>query len=357
MPKFHTLSVREVRPETADCVSVAFDVPEEWSETFAFQPGQYLNLRTTIEGEDVRRSYSICSSPNDGELRVAIKKVPGGKFSTFANEQLKAGDTLQVMPPMGNFTLPLDADHQHHYVAFAAGSGITPVLSHLKTILKDEPQSHFTLFYGNRSKDSIIFKEQIEALKNQHLGRLSVHHVLSREGLSGNLFTGRIDADKCTTFCDKLLDVNEVETFLLCGPSGMIQAVQHSLEQQGVPQKRVKFELFTAPDADVKKRKPKVTRSHKTVHAKVTIQLDGNTFAFDLDSEKENILDAALKNGADLPFACKGGVCSTCRAKVLKGSVEMDVNYALEPEELEAGYVLSCQSHPTSDEVVVSFDE
>jgi len=357
MPKFHPLTVHEVRQETADCVSVTFDIPKELAATFAFQPGQYLTLRTTIRGEDVRRSYSICSSPFDGELRVAIKKVLGGKFSTFANEQLAPGDTLHVMPPMGHFFTTLDTEHQHHYVAFAAGSGITPVMSNLKAILQKEPNSHFTLIYGNRTRDSIIFKEQLEALKNQYLGRLSVHHVLSREELGGPLFSGRIDDQKCKAFGAKLIDISDVDTFFVCGPAGMIRAVQKALTELGVDKKRIKVELFTAPDADIKKPQPKVTDARKELHSKIVIHIDGNTHQYELDKPGASILDTALQSGADLPFACKGGVCSTCRAKVLEGAVEMDVNYALEPEELEAGYVLTCQAHPTTERVVVSYDE
>jgi ring-1,2-phenylacetyl-CoA epoxidase subunit PaaE len=357
MAKFHALTVKEVRRETEDCVSVSFDVSNGEYEAFQFIQGQYLTLKANIDGEDVRRSYSICSSPLDDELRVAIKKVEGGRFSTFANEVLKAGDQLEAMPPMGHFYTELDASHQHHYVAFAAGSGITPVMSILKTVLYQEPNSHFTLFYGNRGADSIIFKEELEALKNKFLSRFTLHFILSREHPGSDLFFGRIDKEKCTTFCNLLIDPEDVDHFFICGPEPMIHAVKETLEEHGTTKEKIHFELFTSPVGPLGVQQVRKKKDSPRIESLITITLDGNSFSFDLPSSGATILDAALKGGADLPFACKGGVCCTCKAKVLEGKVEMDVNYALEPDEVEAGYVLTCQAHPLTKNVSVSFDD
>ncbi|TXB67587.1 1,2-phenylacetyl-CoA epoxidase subunit PaaE [Phaeodactylibacter luteus] len=355
MPKFHNLKVKDVRRETEECVSVAFDLPPGLREAYEYLPGQYLTLKAEIGGEEVRRSYSICSSPSDGELRVAVKKVPGGRFSTFANEQLKHGDTLEVMTPMGRFHNQPNPANAKQYVAFAAGSGITPVRAILKAVLEEEPRSTFTLFYGNRGVDSIIFREDIEGLKNEYMGRLRIFHVLSREKLGSPLFTGRITGEKAGLLCDKLIDLSQVDEFFLCGPQAMTDAITEVLKSKGVDRKKIHFELFTTGKAQLPPQ-PKVQEKQADVEAKVTIVLDGNAMEFPLSSNAENILDGALKAGADLPYACKGGVCSTCRAKVTAGEVYMDVNYALEPEEVEAGYVLTCQAHPKTDEVTVDFD-
>ena len=354
-PKFHTLSVSGIRRETADCVSISLEVPETLQEDYAYIPGQYLTLKTLLNGEELRRSYSICSSPMDGELRVAVKKVPDGLFSTFANENLKVGDALDVMTPMGNFHSDINPTNAKYYAAFAAGSGITPIMSILKTVLYQEPKSHFTLFYGNRATDSIIFREAIEALKNIYLGRLSVHHILSQEFNTSDLFTGRISKEKCQTFFEKILDVTEVDEFFICGPQEMNEDIRDLLLERGIDRKKIHVELFTTGIAK-KQVKKAIASDQPGFEAQVQITLDGNTFEFPLRSTGDSILDAALKAGADLPFACKGGVCCTCRAKLSQGQVEMDVNYALEPDELEAGYILTCQSHPTSKRVVVDFD-
>jgi len=354
-PKFHSLKIKDIRHETSDCVSVAFEVPTELADAYDYIPGQYLTLKTEVEGEEVRRSYSICSSPLDKELRVAIKKVAGGKFSTLANEVLTIGDALDVMTPMGNFHTQLNPSKSKHYVAFAAGSGITPILSILKTGLKTEPKSQFTLFYGNRATDSIMFREAIEGLKNEYLGRLSVHHVLSREHMGSDLSTGRISAAKCKTFFEKLMDVNEVDEFFICGPWEMNEEIRDLLLENGVERKKIHVELFTT--GIPKNGQKQVERIAKTgFEAQVQITLDNNTFEFALPSSGESILDGALRAGADLPYACKGGVCSTCRAKLVEGQVEMDHNYALEPDEVAAGYILTCQSHPISQRVEVDFD-
>jgi ring-1,2-phenylacetyl-CoA epoxidase subunit PaaE len=357
-PVFHTLKVTDVRRETADCVSVAFEIPEHLRETYAFIQGQYLTFKKQIDGEEIRRSYSICSSPLDGELRVAIKKVPDGRFSTYANEKLKPGDLLDTMTPEGNFWRKIEPQAANQYVAFAAGSGITPVLSIIKTTLDLEPNSSFQLFYGNKSSKSIIFKEILEDLKDQYLNRLEIHHVLSREDQGTDWLKGRIDADKCRHFSGRFFEPEFVHTFYLCGPEDMIMSTKETLRALGVPSDRILFELFTTPvSGGVTQKAAKKEEKLGDVRAHVTIILDGEETHFDVTTSGDSVLDAALNAGADVPFACKGAVCCTCRARVLEGSVEMDMNYALEEEELADGYVLTCQSHPTSERVVISFDE
>lgn len=360
MATFHKLRVREVRPETDDCVSVAFEVPDDLQDQFNFVQGQYLTLKTTINGEEVRRSYSICTAPQDKDLRVAIKKVPGGTFSTYANEELIEGVELDVLEPAGRFYTTLDPAHQKHYVGFAAGSGITPVISILRTILQAEPQSRFTLFYGNKGVDSIIFREELEALKNKYLGRLSLHHVLSREQTGSDLFYGRIDAEKATAFFQKILHPSMVDEVFLCGPEPMILGVSETLQEAGVPRQNIHFELFTSSVAlqeQAKRKRREQQEQGEAVEAQIRIQLDGDVIEFPMTSDDDSILDAALKAGADLPYACKGGVCSTCRAKIEEGEVDMLVNYALEPDEIEAGFVLTCQAYPKTETVTVNFDE
>jgi ring-1,2-phenylacetyl-CoA epoxidase subunit PaaE len=357
-PKFHKLKVKEIRRETPECVSLAFDVPEELATNYAYKPGQYLTLRTDIDGEDVRRSYSICSA-KDESLRVAIKQVVDGKFSTFANTILEEGVELDVMTPMGKFQLSLHPENKKTYVAFAAGSGITPIMSMMKSVLQTEPGSEFVLIFGNRGFESIIFREEIEALKNRYLGRLSVHHVLSRENLGSHLFNGRIDQEKCRKFGKVLFAIDEVDEFLLCGPGEMIVNVTEALKAEGVDPKRIHSEYFTSSNGKpaAQKTVAQAREFDPQKESKVTIRLDGDSYDFTLPFGGDTILDSALKGGADLPFACKGGVCCTCRAKLLEGEVDMDVNYALEPEEVEAGFILTCQSHPRSSRVVVDFDE
>lgn len=354
MKQFYPLRVSNIQRETQDCVSVAFDVPAELQSHFAFTQGQYLTLRTTIDGQEVRRSYSLCTSPLDGELRVAIKRVPDGKFSTYAHQILHEGDTLEVMPPDGRFFTTLQADNEHHYVAFAAGSGITPIMSILKTVLQTEPKSHFTLFYGNQNKKNIIFREALEALKNTYVQRLSVHYLLSREHTGSDLFNGRIDGDKCGIFCQKLFSPADVNAFFLCGPEEMTIAVRDELLQRGVDRKNIHLELFGTQAARAVRTATHVQSAD--FKADVQLQLDGNVFTFAITDPQESILDAALRHGADLPYACKGGVCCTCKAKIEAGQVEMDVNYGLEPDEIAAGYTLTCQARPTSERVVVNFD-
>ncbi len=350
-PTFHSAKVLEVRRETADCVSVALEVPN--ADTFSFVPGQYLTLRSTINGQEVRRSYSLCSSPLSGELRVAIKQVEQGIFSTWANTELKAGDTLETMPPMGNFALEIEPTDEQTYVGFAAGSGITPVLSILKTVLERAPKAKFILFYGNRKTNSIIFKAELEDLKDAHMGRLEVHHVLSREDQGNDLLFGRIDETRAAQFAAQIPGVKEAAGHFLCGPEAMIKGVQSALEQAGVSAKNIHFELFTSTTPAAEKAPAAAASSGD---AAVTVILDGEETHF-TQGPKDFILDSALDAGADVPYACKGAVCCTCRAKVLEGEVEMAMNYSLTDDEVAEGFILTCQSMPRSPKVTVSFDE
>jgi ring-1,2-phenylacetyl-CoA epoxidase subunit PaaE len=362
---FRTLTIEDIRRETADCVSIAFDVPPELKEEFLFHQGQNVTIRLQINGQEVRRSYSICSSPLDGELRIAVKKVTAGVFSTYANEQLQKGHTLEVLPPTGKFYTELSAENRKHYLAFAAGSGITPVLSLIKTTLALEPNSTFTLVYGNRQRQSILFREDLEALKNRYIQRLSLHHILSREQMDIPLNQGRIDVRKCEELCGRLIDLPTVDEVFLCGPSEMIFSVRDWLEQQGMDRKKIHFELFQTQTGEPGAGRELAGKSvegatrppvEKDKVSQVTVRLDGVSYEFQLPYDGGSILDAALMEGADLPFACKGGVCCTCRAKLIEGKVEMEVNYALEADEVAAGFVLTCQSHPRSEKVIIDFD-
>jgi ring-1,2-phenylacetyl-CoA epoxidase subunit PaaE len=356
MTNFYPLTIKDIRRETNDCVSIAFAIPTELQTVFNFTQGQYITLKKSLHGEELRRSYSICASPLDGELRIAVKKVSNGQFSTFANEVLKKGDELEVMPPLGKFFTPLNAASKKKYVAFASGSGITPILSIIKTTLLTETESSFTLVYGNKNRHSIIFKEALEALKNRFVGRLSIVYILSREKTDAPIHFGRIDEVKCKLLCNTLINPQNIDAFFLCGPEEMIFSVKDELEKTGVDPKKIHFELFTTS------RKKQSISSHTPsstnyeVKSKITVKQDGISFDFDLGFEGDSILDAALKNGADLPFACKGGVCCTCKAKLIEGEVEMDVHYGLEQEEIEHGFILTCQSHPITEKVVVDFD-
>jgi len=350
-PKFHELTISDVRKETEDTVSVAFEIPDSLKDDYSYLPGQYLTLKAIINGEEVRRSYSLCSSPVESEWRVAIKQVENGKFSTYANNEIKAGMKMDVMTPTGNFRLNPSDGSPRSIVLFAAGSGITPVFSILKTVLDKEPTSTVNLIYGNKGVNSIIFREELEALKNKHMNQLSVLHVLSRESLGNDLQKGRIDTEKAVAIYDKYLKDIAIDDIFICGPEAMI----HSVKERNIPESKVHFELFTSPSTkDPVIAKP--TNSPK-VDSNVTIIIDGDEYDLALESTGQNILDAAQETGADLPFACKGGVCCTCKAKIMEGTASMDVNYALEPDEVEAGYILTCQAHPTSDTLVISFDE
>ena len=359
MIHFHLLRVKKIQRETDDCVSISFEVPEDLINVFQFKQGQNLTIRKTIGGEELRRNYSICTSPFDQELKVAVKKVDGGLFSTYVNEELNEGDYLEVMPPTGEFYTDLDAAQKKSYVAFAAGSGITPILSIIKTTLLTEPKSNFTLVYGNRTKASIIFKEELEGLKDKFIDRFRIYHILSREKTDTALNEGRIDEAKCELLFTKLINIPTVDEFFLCGPEQMIFCLKDLLEHNGVSKEHIHFELFTVPGQQ-QSAVPNEQLANKRddgPKAKVTVKLDGITFDFDLGHNDQTILNAALELGADLPYACKGGVCTTCKAKLKEGKVKMDANWGLEQEEVDKGFILTCQSHPVTDKVVVDFDD
>jgi ring-1,2-phenylacetyl-CoA epoxidase subunit PaaE len=353
---FHRLTVKEVKKETPDCVSVLFDIPAELKNNFQFSQGQSLTMRATINGEEVRRTYSICSSPLDNQLKVAIKKVEGGLFSGFANQQLQKGDLLDVMQPVGKFYTPLDPAQTKQYMAIAAGSGITPVLSLIKTTLATEPGSSFTLVYGNKTRGSIIFFEELEALKNKYMNRFTLIHILSREKTDTAVNFGRITSEKLAEL-NKQVNYTLADEFFICGPEEMIFGVKDFLEHKGIDKKKIHFELFSSP-GQIKKG---ITANKQTASAgpnsRISIRLDGRSVDFDLPLNSDTtILDAALKQGADLPYACKGGMCCTCKAKLLEGEVMMDVHWGLEEEEIEQGFILTCQAHPKTEKVVVDFD-
>jgi ring-1,2-phenylacetyl-CoA epoxidase subunit PaaE len=356
MSKFYPLTVANVKHETRDAIAVTFDVPLPLREVFRYRQGQHLTLRALIDGEDVRRSYSVCSAVQDDRLRVAIKRVPGGMFSTWANEHIRPGVTLDVMPPEGRFNLPLEPDSRRHYLAFAAGSGITPILSIVKTTLIAEPHSRFTLLYGNRATSSVIFRDELAELKDQYLERLNLVYVMSREQQDIELFNGRITHDKCRQLFKHWLRVEDVDYAFICGPEDMMHGVSAALQEAGMPSARIRIELF-APGAAQAARKPRRQAAGEPQHlTEVTVIMDGNHASFTMDRDKESILDAGLRAGLDMRYSCKGGVCSTCRCKVRAGQVDMDVNYALEDYEVARGFVLSCQSFPVTDKVVVDFD-
>jgi ring-1,2-phenylacetyl-CoA epoxidase subunit PaaE len=352
---FHKLRIKDIKKETQECVSIAFQIPEEVQKEFRFVQGQNITIRTFNDGEETRRSYSICSSPLENELRVAVKKVERGLFSTFANEQLKKGDELEVLPPTGTFfpkSIPTD---RNDYVFFAAGSGITPIISIIKTILLTQQHSSVTLVYGNKNLQSIIFKEEIEALKDKYLRNFRVYYILSREKTEADFNYGRIDESKCNHL-SKLINFNIIDDFFICGPEKMIYTVKDFLCGWGIDPERIHFELFTTPTREHTKIYEAVEQTSEE-GSEITVKIDGRSFDFNLDFNGKTILDAGLAQGADLPFACKGGVCCTCKAKLIEGEVEMEANYGLEKSEVKEGFILTCQSHPRSKKVVVDYDE
>lgn len=356
MSKFYPLTVSTVRQETRDTISVTFEVPAELLDNFGYQQGQHLTLRTRIGEDDVRRSYSICSAVQDKCLRVAIKRTTGGLFSTWANENLKPGHTLEVMPPMGHFNVPLDPAQTKHYAAFAAGSGITPILSIIKTTLMTEPNSTFTLYYGNRASSTVIFRDELTDLKDIYLERLNIVYVMSREQQDIELFNGRITKEKVEQLLKHWTPVEDIDVAFICGPEDMMHGVSAALQEAGMPKEHIKVELFAA-SIPKHQHKPRMLEAEAKHETEVTVILDGNATTFTMEKDKESVLDAGLRAGIDMRYSCKGGVCSTCRCKVLDGKVEMDVNYALEDYEVARGFVLSCQSFPVTDKVMVDFDQ
>ena len=355
MSKFYPLTVAHVRQETRDTIVATFAVPSAQRERFSFIQGQHLTLRSTINGEDLRRSYSICSAVQDGDLRVAIKRTPGGQFSTWANDTLKPGVSIDVMPPMGHFNLPLAQDTEKRYLAFAAGSGITPILSIVKTTLAAEPRSSFTLVYGNRASSAVIFRDELAELKDVYRGRLNLVYVMSREQQDIELFNGRITREKCDALFERWIAVADHDAAFVCGPEEMMHAVAAALQAHGMPKGVIKVELFAA---SIPKKPGRVvpTRPAADQTSEITVVVDGSQRSFTMDKDRMSVLDAGLAQGIDLRYSCKGGVCATCRCKVIEGKVEMDANYALEDYEIARGFVLSCQAFPVTERVVLDFD-
>src|SRR6478672_7172982 len=357
--RFHHLTVSAVERLTDDAVAVSFAVPDELAQDYAFEPGQHLTLRATINGEDARRSYSICLSRAEAlrrkELRVAAARGGGGAMSGWLNDSVKVGDEIEVMTPLGGFTCPTQPESTRHHVAIAAGSGITPVMSLLTTALAEEPHSRATLVFGNRRTSSIMFLEELEDLKNRYPGRFHLVNVLSREAQDVDLFHGRLDSDRLTAIFGSLLPVGSVDEWYLCGPFGMVTGAEALLTGRGVDPRHIHHEIFHVDDGTEPKRKV-VVDAGAPPEATVTVNLDGRTTVIPMPSREETILDATLRARPDAPYSCTGGVCGTCRARVVAGEVRMDRNYALEPEEVDAGIVLACQSHPVTDEVALDYD-
>lgn len=355
MSRFHPLTIADVRRETPDAVSIAFTVPEESREAFAFTSGQYLTLRTTLHGEEVRRSYSISSGLDDGELRIAVKRLDGGLFSSFANYELKAGDRIEAMPPEGRFGLGSTGDGARRYLGFAAGSGITPILSIVRTALGREPDSRFALFYGNRDSSSIIFKAEIEDLKDRFVDRLAVHHVLSREVQDVPLLHGRLDGEKAEVLARTVGDITGIDAAFLCGPVGMIEDVAARLVALGLPADRLRREVFSTGDAAPRRSAGAPPAVPVAEGAALSVKIDGSTHAIRMRAD-ETVLEAALRHGLDLPYSCRGGMCCTCRARILEGAAAMDQNFSLEPWEMAANFTLTCQARPTTPSIAVDYD-
>jgi len=358
MDSFYPLTVASVARSTRDAVIVTFDVPDELRPVFSFRPGQYLTLRTQVHGQDLRRSYSICSAPADECLRVAIKRHDDGLFSNWANKHLAAGMNLDVMPPDGNFTVEFDPDKCRGYAAFAVGSGITPIMSLIKAALDTEPGSRFTLFFGNRASSAVLFREEIEDLKNRYMDRLSVVYIMSREVQEIELFNGRLDGAKAARLLSCWLSPEQIDVAFVCGPQDMTESVSRALRDAGLEPSQIKFELFGAPKGPRALRTGReAARAPGHGRCEVSIVLDGVTRTLSMDKDKDSVLDSALAQGVELPYSCKGGVCSTCRCKVVQGEVDMDANFALEDYEVARGFVLCCQSFPVTDRLVLDFDQ
>jgi ring-1,2-phenylacetyl-CoA epoxidase subunit PaaE len=355
--KFHPLQVADVQPETEYAVRVRFSIPNDLKDAYRFAQGQHVNLRASVDGKTLRRSYSICSAIDEPGLFITVKKQPHGQFSTYLNEQIKPGDELEVMTPNGHFHTQLDPQHEKTYVAFAAGSGITPVISNIKSILAREPRSRCVLFYGNRSAAEVLLKEDLEELKDRYLDRLSLHFVLSREQQELPLYSGHLDADKCQALCQAFADPGEIDEAFICGPDTMIDELSTALVELGVDREHVHFERFAARLRRDAKPALKAAAPTRTDETQVTLIMDGRRSSFAVPAgSDDNLVEAALKQGIDLPFSCRGGVCATCRARLVEGDVDMALNYALEDWELEQGFILACQSVPRTDTIVLDYD-
>ncbi len=357
MAQFYPLRVSDIHQETRDSVVVTLEPPADARKEFDFIQGQYLTFRRKFDGEEVRRSYSVCSGIADGTLRVGIKKVDGGWFSSFANDELQIGDTLDAMKPMGNFYAQLKPDAARHYLGFAGGSGITPLISIIKTVLDAEPHSTFTLVYGNRSATSIMFKEELEDIKNLHMGRFNVIHILESE-TDIELFSGLLTREKCEALFGGWVNIEAADFAFICGPEPMMLTVADALKAGGMDASKIKFELFTSsqPGKAKKRAAPKEGEGVGAV-CKATFIMDGVRHHVDMPKGTQSVLEAALGANLDAPFACQAGVCSTCRAKVIEGETEMENNYALEDYEVERGYVLTCQCYPLSDKLVIDYSQ
>ncbi|WP_027419370.1 2Fe-2S iron-sulfur cluster-binding protein [Crocinitomix catalasitica] len=349
---FHALTVKKINKETADTVTITLEVPPILTGEFQYIAGQYLTFKKTVNGEEIRRSYSICSAPYEKELSVAVKAIENGLFSQFAVNELKVGDTLDTMPPMGNFKITPDANAQKNHIFYAAGSGITPVISMVKTILKEEPKSKVHMFYGNKSAADTIFLEELDALDAAN-DNFELVHFLSREDTGNPITNGRIDQSTCASIFNTYLHGADVDAVYACGPEQMIMCVKDFYTNKGMDKSKIHFELFktSVPTENI------AVESGEVISSNVTVVIDDEEYQFDLNSNGKNILQAAQDQDADVPFSCKGGVCCTCRAKVMEGTVRMDLNFALEEDEVADGFILTCQAHPTSEKVVISFDE
>ncbi|HEY0114070.1 MAG TPA: ferredoxin--NADP reductase [Allosphingosinicella sp.] len=353
---FHSLAVAEIVPETAEAKSIRFEVPEALRDAFAFKPGQHVTLKAEIGGEEVRRNYSLCVAPEEGQLKVTVKRIAGGRFSSWANEALKPGDRLDVMEPHGSFTWDFTPSAANHYAAFAGGSGITPVMSLLRTALAREPESRFTLFYGNRDSQSVIFLEELARLKNRFMGRLQVHHFLAEEAEDIELFNGILDRGKCTEILEHLIDPADTAAFFVCGPGPMMDAAEETLLSRDVAKDRIFIERFTADRPPEALQAQLEALSRDAQGQTMVVTLDGRKRRVPFSAEAGNILDSARAAGLPAPFACKAGVCATCRARVVAGEVEMAARYGLTDEEIAAGYVLTCQSVPKGSGVELDYD-
>jgi ring-1,2-phenylacetyl-CoA epoxidase subunit PaaE len=357
---FYPLTVSAVEPETEDAIKVSFDVPAALREVFNYRQGQYLTLQAQVGDDTVRRSYSICSGINDPAMQVAIKRVDGGVFSNFANDTLGPGDTLDVMPPQGNFFTELDGEAQRNYLFIAAGSGITPVVSNIKSILEEEPQSRVTLLFGNQRTRSIMFRETLSFLKNRFMSRFHWVNILSREDQGADVLNGRLNNRKGGELNRQLISLGNYDEYFICGPESMISEVSRGLRSVGVAEEHIHYELFASSAEDAR---AVVEKHHARALeyggklSRVTVVVDGRGSEFELSADGENVLDAGLNYGLDLPYSCKGGVCSTCKAKLVEGQVDMDITHGLEPGEQDAGFILTCQAHPISERVVVDFDQ
>jgi ring-1,2-phenylacetyl-CoA epoxidase subunit PaaE len=359
-PQFYSLTVAAVAPETDSAIKVSFAIPEELRDAFIYKQGQYLTLTADIDGEAVRRSYSICSGINDDAMQVAIKRVEGGVFSNFANDELKQGDSLSVMVPQGSFYTELNAEQSRNYLFIASGAGITPVMSNLKSILENEPHSQVTLLYGNQRSNTIMFREALSFLKNRYMARFHWVNILSREDQGSDLLNGRLNNRKGGELNKQLVNLKGFDEYFVCGPESMISEVSRGLRSVGATEDNIHYELFASSAEDAQAVVEKYHARVKEYGGKlseVTVVMDGRASNFELMADGENVLDAGLNHGIDLPFSCKGGVCSTCKAKLVEGEVDMDITHGLEDGEQEAGFILTCQAHPISDKVVVDFDQ